>query len=116
MKSGGDHVTLENFAVLVEDQPGGKARLSVIAGDYDLDGDVDGRDYLVSLSPRPCSNSSAASTASISVNNVVGSAFKSKVINLSQAELDSLRSVRVKEKDSGEVACTPLSLLALLLP
>ena len=116
MKSGGDHVTLENYAVLVEDQPPGEARLSAVVGDYDLDGDVDGRDYLVSLSPRPCSNSSAASIASFSVNNVVGSAYKSKVINLSQAQLNSLRSVRVKNKFSGEVLCSPMILIALLLP
>ncbi len=116
MKSGGDHVTLENFMAVVEDRPAGGARVSVALGDFDGDSDVDGRDYLVSVSPQPCSVSSGSSTASFSVNDVVGVAFKAKAIDLSQAELDSLRSVRVKDKALSEVVCTPLSLMALLLP
>lgn len=116
MKAGNDNITLENFMTRVEDRSAGGARVTVALGDADGDADVDGNDFAVFVSPQPCSESSTSSTASFSVNNVVGFGYKSKIIDISQAELDALRSVRVKNKALTEVVCTPLSLIALLLP
>jgi hypothetical protein len=43
------------------------------------------------------------------------SSFKSKVVDMSQAELDGLRSLRVHNISTGQRWCAPLGIIAILV-
>jgi hypothetical protein len=114
MKDGSNNVTLENYAfALVEKQSNGRARLSIVVDPHDLTGNT----YVVSLANRACGKTPTASIK-VEFQDVLVSSFKSKTIDMTQGQLDGLRSIRIRNvNDAADFGCAPLSvLIALLLP
>ena len=104
--------------VSIEQLPDGTERLSVAAGDFNNDNPID---IKVRASNRKCGNAAGAIAAELLLEDLVRSRFATQKINLSQAELDSLRSIRIStlhgstDQDwSG--ACRKSILVGLLLP
>jgi hypothetical protein len=86
--------------VAVQRLANGRARVSVAVGDVNGDG-VD--DISVRGSPNACGTPTGTVTFALKLENPVMSSFKSTTIDLTQNELDGLRSVRIR-KLTGDTA------------
>ncbi|OFW55135.1 MAG: hypothetical protein A2146_03305 [Actinobacteria bacterium RBG_16_67_10] len=97
---------------LVERRAQGRARLTIVihTGDGNDEFSVRGVNRACGKSP---------THTAFTVEFVGGSvaSFKSKIVDMSQAELDGLRSMRVHNMSTGQSWCAPLGILiALLVP
>ena len=98
---------------LVEMRSSGQARLSVVIDPHDQTGGT----YVVTFANRACGKT-PTKAFTLKLENVLVSSFMSKTVDMTQDQLDGLRSVRFRNTADGtDFGCAPLSvLIALLLP
>lgn len=100
--------TSNTIMLLLQKRPNDRARLSIVVHG------MGGNDELrVRGSTARCGTSAPAS--SIKFTDIMVSSFQTKLIDLPPAELTALRSMRVKNLDSGKTWCAPLSIIAILI-
>ena len=90
--------------ILVEKRPDSRARVSVVFDDTSGSESIKVRGV-----NRACGKKPTNSFFDVFVTD-----FKSKTVDMSQAELNSLRSVRYRESDLS-FGCAPLSIIAILI-
>jgi hypothetical protein len=100
--------TSNTIMFLLQKRPDDRARLSIV-----FDGGAGNDELRVRGSTSPCGTSASAS--SIKLTEVMVSSFQTKLIDLVPADLVALRSMRVKNLDSGQTWCAPLSIIAILI-
>ena len=92
--------------ILVEKRPDGRARVSVVFDDTDGKESVSVRGVNKGCGKRPTN-----SFFDVFVGDL---AFKTKTVDMTQNELNNLRSARYRESDFA-FGCTPLSIIAVLI-
>lgn len=93
--------------LLIERRPNDRARLSVV-----INIPQEGTTWLrVQLVNEPCGTPPSNAPLSYELKDVLISSFRSRMVDLTQEELDSLRSIRVKEVSGDNHWCGPLSLI-----
>lgn len=103
--------------VAVQRLSNGRARVSVAVGDVNGDGSDD---LLVRASPKACGTPQGTVAFAYKLENVLISSFKSTTIEMTQAELDGLRSIRIRKLtgDTGQdwfPACRRASVTDLII-
>ena len=99
--------------VLVQRRPHGEARVSLM-----FDGLSGGDNYAVQGVGTACGHSFNPSQRYFSyvLKDVLISSFRSRTVDLTQNELDALRSVRIKNTTDGtKWACIPLRIIGILV-
>ena len=95
---------------LVERRASGRARLTIVVNAGDGNDEISVRGV-----NRACGKAPTHTAFSVTFKDVLVSSLKSKIVDMNQAQLDGLRSVRFKNLDSGETWCAPLSIIAILI-
>jgi hypothetical protein len=104
--------TLSAIAIVAK-RPGGEARVSLT-----LDGLAGGDSYMVQGVGAACGHGVNPSQRYFSfvLKDVYVTSFKSRTVDLTQDELDALRSVRIRNTTDGtKWGCVPLSIIAILV-
>lgn len=97
---------------LVERRAQGRARLTIVINAGDGNDEISVRGV-----NRACGRKPTHTAFSVKFSDVLVSSFKSMTVDMSQAELDGLRSMRVHNLSTGQRSCAPLGVLtALLVP
>ncbi len=91
---------------LVEKRPNGRARLSVIANNAHPQ-----NAWEVTFANRSCGTAPTNSYKVTMPDILVSGYFKSTTVNMSQNQLDALRSIRVRDVDRNVSWCAPLSII-----
>jgi hypothetical protein len=94
----------------VEKLPNGQARLSIVVDPHDA-GDI----YVVTVANRAC-GVTPTKYFQVEFSDVLISGFASNVVEMTQAQLDALRSVRVRNMTDGVmIGCAPLGIIGVLI-
>jgi len=99
--------------LLLERRPNDRARLSIVVNGLGGNDEV-----TIRLVNRLCGGTPNNTWVTLKLTDVLISSFKSTTVPLTQNQLDSIRSMRVRITSDAETKwqCAPVSLMALLVP
>ena len=101
----------EHVLSVVERRPHSSARVSVV-----FQGGNGSDQFSVVGSSAACGQSAGQGYLNIALENVQVSSYTAKTVPLSQAQLDALKSFRIRNVTEGtQVGCAPLSIIAILI-
>ena len=95
---------------LVEKRANGRARVTIVVDTAGGNDKIDVRGV-----NRPCGTSPTSTAFKVTFTDVLATSFKSKTVNMGQDTLDGMRSLRVHNLSTGEKACAPLGIIAILI-
>lgn len=101
----------EHVLSVVERRPHSSARVSVV-----FQGGNGSDQFSVVGSSTACGQPAGQGYLNIALENVQVSSYTAKTVPLSQAQLDALKSLRIRNVTEGtQVGCAPLSIIAILI-
>lgn len=91
----------DNVIVLVEKLANDRARLTIVVDPHDPSGNT----YVVSLANRACGQT-PTKIFKVTFENVASSRFRRTTVDMTQNQLDALRSVRLRDVAAGTQMCS----------